>query len=118
MVTFSFHKEDIILMVIAVPVVLLGRYLSVAIPFIGFRQFRQYNPMSVSILTWGGLRGGLSLALAMSVPTGIIVEPTLNIEVSEVMLVMTFSVVVFSILIQGLTITPLINKAKKMEENG
>lgn len=118
MVTFSFHKEDIILMVIAVPVVLLGRYLSVAIPFIGFRRFRQYNPMSVSILTWGGLRGGLSLALAMSVPTGMIVEPTLNIDVSEIMLVMTFSVVVFSILIQGLTITPLINKAKKMEENG
>jgi CPA1 family monovalent cation:H+ antiporter len=117
MVTFSFHKEDIILMVIAVPVVLLGRYLSVAIPFIGFRRFRQYNPMSVSILTWGGLRGGLSLALAMSVPTGMIVEPTLNIDVSEIMLVMTFSVVVFSILIQGLTITPLIDKAKKLESS-
>jgi CPA1 family monovalent cation:H+ antiporter len=115
MLTFTFHKEDLTLMAIAVALVLCSRYLSVAIPYLGFRRFRHYNPMSVKILTWGGLRGGLSLALAMSIPTGIMVMPELNIDVSEIILVMTFAVVVFSILIQGLTITPLINKAKQLE---
>ncbi|CAH0992640.1 Na(+)/H(+) antiporter NhaP [Sinobacterium norvegicum] len=115
MLTLSFHREDLLLMLIAVPLVLFSRYCSVAIPYIGFRRLRHYNPLSEKILTWGGLRGGLALALAMSVPKGIMIVPEHNIDVSEIILVMTFSVVVFSILIQGLTITPMIEKAKQLE---
>ncbi|WP_297481640.1 sodium:proton antiporter [uncultured Photobacterium sp.] len=116
MLEFSFHQEDWILMAIAIPLVLLSRYLSVKLPYIGFSHYRQYNPMSVKILTWGGLRGGLALAMAMAVPAGVIVIPEKDIDVREIILVMTYSVVVFSILIQGSTITSLIEKAKLWEK--
>ena len=116
MLEFSFHQEDWILMAIAIPLVLLSRYLSVKLPYIGFSRYRQYNPMSVKILTWGGLRGGLALAMAMAVPAGVIVIPAKDIDVREIILVMTYSVVVFSILIQGSTITSLIEKAKRWEK--
>ncbi|MCD9514821.1 cation:proton antiporter [Photobacterium carnosum] len=116
MLEFSFHQEDWILMAIAIPLVLLSRYLSVKLPYIGFSHYRQYNPMSVKILTWGGLRGGLALAMAMAVPAGVIVIPAKDIDVREIILVMTYSVVVFSILIQGSTITALIEKAKLWEK--
>ncbi|MDV5170965.1 sodium:proton antiporter [Photobacterium rosenbergii] len=115
MLQFSFHQEDWVLMVIAVPLVLLSRYLSIKLSYVGFNRYRDYNPMSVKILTWGGLRGGLALAMAMAVPAGVMVIPDKNIDVREIMLVMTYSVVVFSILIQGSTITPLIHKAKQWE---
>lgn len=115
MLEFSFHQEDWILMAIAIPLVLLSRYLSIKLPYLGFSRYRQYNPMSVKILTWGGLRGGLALAMAMAVPAGVIVIPEKDIDVREIILVMTYSVVVFSILIQGSTITSLIEKAKLWE---
>ncbi|GAM64612.1 Na+/H+ antiporter [Vibrio ishigakensis] len=115
MLLFEFHKEDWVLMVLAVPLVLTARFLSVRGTYIGFNRFRKYNPMSVKILTWGGLRGGLALAMALSIPTGIMVIPEKNIDVKELIMVMTYSVVMFSILIQGMTITPMIEKAKTLE---
>jgi len=116
MLLFEFHKEDFILMAFAIPLVLSGRYLSVYLSYIGFKRYRSYNPWSVRILTWGGLRGGLALAMALSIPAGIWVIPDKLIDVKEVILVMTYSVVVFSILIQGSTITPMIEKAKLAEK--
>ncbi|MGR5079012.1 cation:proton antiporter [Photobacterium swingsii] len=115
MLQFSFHSEDWILMSIAVPLVLLSRYLSVRLSYVGFNRYRDYNPYSVRILTWGGLRGGLALAMAMAIPAGVIVISEKNIDVREIMLVMTYAVVVFSILVQGSTITSLIQKAKNWE---
>ncbi|MGL4474617.1 MAG: cation:proton antiporter [Shewanella sp.] len=115
MLTFAFHREDWLLMAFAIPLVLVGRYLSVRLSYLGFNRFRRYNPMAVSILTWGGLRGGLAIAMAMSVPAGIMVLPEKNIDVREIMLVMTYAVVVFSILVQGSTITPMITKAKRLD---
>lgn len=115
MLQFSFHQEDWVLMVTAVPLVLLSRFLSIKLSYMGFERYRDYNPHSVKILTWGGLRGGLALAMAMAIPAGITVIPEKSIDVREVILVMTYAVVVFSILIQGSTITPLIHKAKVWE---
>ncbi|MGF1700094.1 sodium:proton antiporter [Photobacterium makurazakiensis] len=115
MLQFSFHQEDWILMVIAIPLVLFSRFLSVKLSYLGFQRYRDYNPLSVKILTWGGLRGGLALAMAMAIPAGVMVIPDKNIDVREVILVMTYSVVVFSILVQGSTITSLIHKAKAWE---
>ncbi len=112
MLLFEFHKEDWILMAFSVPLVLSARYTSVFLSYIGFKRYRQYNPYSVNILTWGGLRGGLALAMALSIPSGIWVIQDKLIDVKEIILVMTYSVVVFSILIQGSTITPMIEKAK------
>ena len=115
MLLFSFHQEDWILMLISIPLVLLSRYLSIKLSYLGFERYRDYNPLSVKILTWGGLRGGLALAMAMAIPAGIIVIPEKGIDVREIILVMTYAVVVFSILVQGSTITPLIRKAKRWE---
>ena len=115
MLLFSFHQEDWVLMVIAAPLVLLARYFSVKFSFLFFSRFRRYNPFSVKILTWGGLRGGLALAMALAIPAGVLVIPEKNIDVREIILVMTYSVVVFSILVQGSSITGLIYKAKAWE---
>ncbi|CCN49058.1 putative NhaP-type Na+/H+ and K+/H+ antiporter [Vibrio nigripulchritudo MADA3029] len=115
MLLFEFHHEDWVLMAFAVPLVLTSRYLSVWLSYLGFRRYRSYNSWSVKILTWGGLRGGLALAMALSIPPGILVIPDKLIDVKEIILVMTYSVVVFSILVQGSTITPMIEKAKKEE---
>ncbi len=116
MLEYSFHQEDWILMLIAIPLTLSARYLSIMLPYLGFQLFRQYNPYSVAILTWGGLRGGLALAMAMVIPSGIIVIPEKNIDVREIILVMTYSAVLFSILVQGSSIIPLINKAKAWQD--
>lgn len=115
MLQFNFHQEDWLMMVIAVPLVLVSRYLSIKLSYLGFERYRDYNPLSVKILTWGGLRGGLALAMAMAIPAGIIIIPEKNIDVREITLVMTYAVVVFSILIQGSTITSLIHKARAWE---
>ncbi|KPU83440.1 sodium:proton antiporter [Psychromonas sp. PRT-SC03] len=112
MLQFTFHFEDALLVVIAIPVVLMARYLSVKASYVGFHRFRSYNPYAISILTWGGLRGGLALAMAMAIPSGILVIADKNIDVREIILVMTYGVVFFSILVQGSTIIPLIKKAK------
>lgn len=117
MLLFKFHEEDWILMAFAIPLVLSARYLSVFFSYIGFQRYRSYNPWSIKILTWGGLRGGLALAMALSIPSGILVIPDKLIDVKEIILVMTYAVVVFSILIQGSTITPLIDKAKQTEKS-
>ncbi|MFA0439445.1 sodium:proton antiporter [Vibrio sp. 10N.286.49.C2] len=115
MLLFQFHQEDWILMAFSIPLVLGSRYLSVALSYVGFKRFRRYNPWSVRILTWGGLRGGLALAMALSIPAGVWVIEDKLIDVKEIILVMTYSVVVFSILIQGSSITPMIEKAKRAE---
>ncbi len=115
MLLFEFHEEDWIMMAIAVPLVLLARYLSVYVSYIGFKRYRQYNQWSIRILTWGGLRGGLALAMALSIPSGVLIIPEKLIDVKEIILVMTYAVVVFSILVQGSTITPMVEKAKKAE---
>ncbi|MFG0886699.1 cation:proton antiporter [Vibrio sp. CJQ_6] len=116
MLLFEFHEEDWIMMAISIPLVLCARYLSVFMSYIGFKRYRKYNPWSIKILTWGGLRGGLALAMALSIPSGMMVIPDKLIDVKELILVMTYSVVVFSILIQGSTITPMIEKAKQAEK--
>ena len=58
-------------------------------------------PHLVKILTWGGLRGGISVALALSLPEG---------EFRDLVLFITYIIVVFSIIVQGMTIGPLIKK--------
>lgn len=116
MLTFNFHQEDWIMMGFAIPLVLTARFLSVRLCYAVFNRYRTYNPYSVKILTWGGLRGGLAIAMAMAIPSGYLVLPEKNIDVREIMLVMTYAVVVFSILIQGSTITKLIEKSKEAQE--
>jgi monovalent cation:H+ antiporter, CPA1 family len=83
----------------AIPIVLAARLISVSLPVQLLKRGRDFSPYVVTILTWGGLRGGISVALALSLPAG---------PQRELLLTMTYFVVVFSILIQGLTMGPLL----------
>jgi CPA1 family monovalent cation:H+ antiporter len=84
---------------VAIPLVLAARWVSVAIP-IGLLAVReQFTKGSVAMLTWGGLRGGISVALALSLPATDFKAP---------ILAATYAVVVFSIIVQGLTMKPLV----------
>lgn len=84
-----------------IPVVLLSRFVSVGIPVSLLRLRLKFTPGAVRVLTWGGLRGGISVALALSLPLGV---------ERDVILTVTYAVVIFSIVVQGLTIGRLVNK--------
>ncbi|EJS91379.1 hypothetical protein AAUPMC_04074, partial [Pasteurella multocida subsp. multocida str. Anand1_cattle] len=75
-------------------------------------RFRSYNPYTLRILTWGGLRGGLSLAMALSIPKGMLYLEHIGMDVRDLLLVMTYAVVTFSILVQGSTIETMIKNPK------
>lgn len=85
-------------------IVLSARLVSVSIPIHLLKRSRSFSPHVAKILTWGGLRGGISIALALSLPVGI---------ERDVLLAITYGVVVFSILVQGLTISPFLRKLRK-----
>jgi CPA1 family monovalent cation:H+ antiporter len=86
---------------LAIVIVLFARFISVGVPVFFIRKFRELTPGVTKILTWGGLRGGISVALALSLPTS---------AERETILAITYCVVVFSILVQGLTIGKLIKR--------
>jgi CPA1 family monovalent cation:H+ antiporter len=89
---------------LAIPVVLLARLVSVGLPIWVLRRWQPFDGCTVRVLTWGGLRGGISVAMALSLPVQ--AAGTHRVE-REVILVITYIVVTFSILVQGLTIGPL-----------
>ena len=84
-----------------VPIALFARFVSVGIPIGIMQRYREFSPRVVTLLTWGGLRGGISVALALSLPAG---------EVRDALVTITYVVVVFSILVQGLSIGPLVRR--------
>jgi CPA1 family monovalent cation:H+ antiporter len=90
---------------LAIPGVLLGRAIAVGIPVRLLSLRREFTPHAVKVLTWGGLRGGISVALVLSLAS---LMPPEHAAVRDVMLVMTYCVVAFSILVQGLTMGPLL----------
>ncbi len=95
----SFRGEYLLATLAIIPAVLLARFVSVATPITLLRPYRQFSPRVIEILTWGGLRGGISVALALSLPAG---------AERDVILFATYGVVIFSILVQGLTIGRLV----------
>ncbi len=84
---------------VAIPLVLFARFITVWLQVKVFSLVREFTQRAVAILTWGGLRGGISVALALSLPAG---------PARDAVLLITYTVVVFSILVQGLTIKRLI----------
>ncbi|MGB2824116.1 MAG: sodium:proton antiporter [Phycisphaerae bacterium] len=89
---------------IAIPLVLLARLVTVGVPVAILQRYRPFAPRAVRILTWGGLRGGISVALALSLPRALGGEAGPR----EPILTITYVVVAFSIVVQGLTIKKLI----------
>ncbi|MGQ3683410.1 MAG: cation:proton antiporter [Candidatus Loosdrechtia sp.] len=92
--------------IIMIPVVLIARFISVGMPITLMRFIKEFGPNTIKILTWGGLRGGISVALALSLPAG---------EEREILLAITYIIVVFSILVQGLTIGRYVTSLKTSE---
>ncbi|MFC1884386.1 cation:proton antiporter [Thermodesulfobacteriota bacterium] len=95
----TFTKQYILLGLMMIPFVLLARFISIGIPMTLLRPFRNFSRGAVRVLTWGGLRGGISVALALSVPP----SPERNM-----ILAFTYTVVLFSIIVQGSTIKRLV----------
>ena len=97
----TFETHYLLAGLIAVPIVLICRYLSLIIPVNIFKKKLDFVPNTNLIMTWGGLRGGISIALALGL------TDTMH---REFFLVMTYVVVVFSIIVQGLTVGKLVKK--------
>jgi CPA1 family monovalent cation:H+ antiporter len=85
----------------AIVVVLFARWVSVAIPLAALSPFRSFAPHAVKILTWGGLRGGISIALALSLP---------KFEGRDLLISATYVVVLFSLLVQATSLSKLLRR--------
>ncbi|MGB5369343.1 MAG: sodium:proton antiporter [Flavobacteriaceae bacterium] len=97
----TFNVDYILAGLLAIPTVLLCRYLSLFLPIKFFSERLDFVPRTNLIMTWGGLRGGISIALALGL------TEALN---RDLFLVITYVVVVFSIIVQGLTVGRLVKK--------
>ena len=97
----AFQMNHIIFGIIAIPLTLAVRMLAVSLPAILLRKKANFSKGTIKALTWGGLRGGISLALALSIPKG---------AERDVLLTATYIVVIFSIAVQGLTLKHFLPK--------
>ncbi|MDH4252690.1 MAG: sodium:proton antiporter [Nitrospira sp.] len=97
----SFQQPYLIAGLVAIPLVLAARWITVVLQVKGFSFVREFNEKTIRILTWGGLRGGISVALALSLPPG---------SSRDALVTITYAVVVFSILVQGLTINRVLGE--------
>ena len=95
----TFTQQYLLASLLMIPLVLLARFIAIGIPVTLLRPFRAFSPGAVRIMTWGGLRGGISVAMALSLPLG---------PQRDVILAITYVIVIFSIVVQGLTIGRLI----------
>tara|TARA_R110000868_G_scaffold4211_16_gene26812 strand:- start:1280 stop:2515 length:1236 start_codon:yes stop_codon:yes gene_type:complete len=101
MLVLTFNVNYILAGLFAIPIILLCRYLSLLMPINFFKKKLDFVPNTNLIMTWGGLRGGISIALALGL------SDAMN---RDLFLVITYVVVVFSIIVQGLTVGKLVKK--------
>jgi monovalent cation:H+ antiporter, CPA1 family len=100
-VVVTFEVSYVAIGLVTAVMIVVARYITLYVTATAFRFIGELGPGTLKIMTWGGLRGGISIALALSLPP----DPHKNIIVS-----VTFVIVLFSILVQGFTIEPLIRR--------
>ena len=98
-VALTLTGDIAVIMAIAVPVVIAARLVSVGAPLLVLGLGRTFTRGAIPVLTWGGLRGGISVALALSLP---------DVPAKDLILAATYGVVIFSIVVQGLTVKRLV----------
>ena len=100
----NFEADYILLSVVTIFIVLLARFIAVVVPFSLLKHSKEDTVSTISVLTWGGLRGGISVALALSISE----------ELSgELLVFVTYAIVLFSIIVQGLSLGKVVSFFKK-----
>lgn len=101
LLVLGLSPEFALITLIAIPLVLLARLCAVFIPMKTLGTFKTFTKGAIPVLTWGGVRGGISVALALSLPDN---------EYKPLILTATYGIVIFSIIVQGLTIKKVVEK--------
>ncbi|MCJ8324955.1 MAG: sodium:proton antiporter [Rhizobiales bacterium] len=99
------YYDYLLIALITIPIVLLGRFIGVVVPINVLKLNLKFSKGAVRFLTWGGLRGGISVALVLSLPDN---------EYKPILLMLTYITVLFSIIVQGLSIAPLARYVAKL----
>lgn len=94
-----FQDAYLLAIFVLIPAVLLARAISTGLPWLLLRHRHRFDYGALPVLVWGGLRGALSVAMALSLPNG---------GIRDAIVAITYGIVVFSILVQGTTIRPLV----------
>ncbi|MGB3774253.1 MAG: sodium:proton antiporter [Leeuwenhoekiella sp.] len=97
----DFNKTALLAGLLIIPLVILSRYLSLKVLILSLSKWVPFESKTTLIMTWGGLRGGISIAMALSLPGDIS---------RDILITITYCIVIFSILVQGLTLAPLVKK--------
>ncbi|WP_027133212.1 cation:proton antiporter [Geminicoccus roseus] len=90
------------LALLSIPLVVAARFVSVSVPILALRRWQTFTPGTIPVLTWGAVRGGISVALALSLPTE---EPA-----RALILDATYGVVLFSVVVQGLSLGAVVRR--------
>ncbi|MCC2546453.1 sodium:proton antiporter [Hymenobacter sp. BT175] len=101
MLVLDINRTTLLVGLVAIVLVLVARWMSVGVPLGLLRRYYPFDRQTLRVLTWGGLRGGISVALALSLPESM---------PRDLLVGVTYVVVIFSIIVQGLSIGPLVKK--------
>jgi len=98
LITLEYNKNFFIIGLLAIPIILCSRYLAIRVPQLLLRKWINLDRKAIFLMTWGGLRGGLSIAMALSLKYA---------EQKDMFVFVTYIVVLFSIMVQGLSMGKL-----------
>lgn len=101
LLTLEYNVNYLVAGLVAIPITLIARYISLSLPAVLFKKYINTRGSTIKIMTWGGLRGGLSIAMALSLTSPL---------PKNQFVFMIYVIVLFSIIVQGLTVGRVIKK--------